>query len=110
MACIYIVISSNLALSYLLIQISYQLDKCAKWNLPVNFLGILWSLTIKLPEASKTIFEVDTSSSQAKGTNSTSFLMCVRNEVELVPLACEDVVTYDQRLLGSSWGNLMIRD
>ena len=29
-------------------------------------------------------------SSQAKGTNSTSFLMCVRNEVELVPLACED--------------------
>ena len=30
------------------------------------------------------------SSSQAKGTNSTSFLTCVRNEVELVPLACED--------------------
>ena len=29
-------------------------------------------------------------SSQAKGTNSTSFLTCVRNEVELVPLACED--------------------
>ena len=31
-------------------------------------------------------------SSQAKGTNSTSFLahVCVRNEVELVPLACED--------------------
>ena len=26
-------------------------------------------------------------SSQAKGTNSTSFLTCVRNEVELVPLA-----------------------
>ena len=34
-------------------------------------------------------------SSQAKGTNSTSFLThvsCVRNEVELVPLACEDDV------------------
>ena len=30
------------------------------------------------------------SSSQTKGTNSTSFLTCVRNEVELVPLACED--------------------
>ena len=30
------------------------------------------------------------SSSQAKGTNSTSFL---RNEVELVPLACEDVLS-----------------
>ena len=30
-------------------------------------------------------------SSQAKGTNSTSFLThAVRNEVELVPLACED--------------------
>ena len=29
-------------------------------------------------------------SSQAKGTNSTSFLPCVRNEVELVPLACKD--------------------
>ena len=29
-------------------------------------------------------------SSQAKGTNSTSFLTHVRNEVELVPLACED--------------------
>ena len=36
-------------------------------------------------------------SSQAKGTNSTSFLTCVRNEVELVPLACEDAgsVGYD---------------
>ena len=32
------------------------------------------------------------SSSQAKGTNSTSFLTHVRNEVELVPLACEDDV------------------
>ena len=31
------------------------------------------------------------SSSQAKGTNSTSFLTHVRNKVELVPLACEDV-------------------
>ena len=31
-------------------------------------------------------------SSQAKGTNSTSFLTHVRNEVELVPLACEDVI------------------
>ena len=30
------------------------------------------------------------SSSQTKSTNSTSFLTCVRNEVELVPLACED--------------------
>ena len=30
------------------------------------------------------------SSSQAKGTKSTSFLTCVRNEVDLVPLACED--------------------
>ena len=29
-------------------------------------------------------------SSQAKGTNSTSFLTHIRNEVELVPLACED--------------------
>ena len=29
-------------------------------------------------------------SSQAKGTKSTSFLTCVRNEVDLVPLACED--------------------
>ena len=34
------------------------------------------------------------SSSQAKGTNSTSFLTHVRNEVELVPLACEDAVAY----------------
>ena len=31
-------------------------------------------------------------SSQAKGTKSTSFHMCVRNEEDLVPLACEDVV------------------
>ena len=30
------------------------------------------------------------SSSQTKGTNSTSFLTYVRNEVDLVPLACED--------------------
>ena len=30
------------------------------------------------------------SSSQAKGTKSTSFLTHVRNEVDLVPLACED--------------------
>ena len=29
-------------------------------------------------------------SSQAKGTKSTSFLTHVRNEVDLVPLACED--------------------
>ena len=30
--------------------------------------------------------------SKAKGTKSTSFLtQCVRNEVDLVPLACEDV-------------------
>ena len=35
-------------------------------------------------------------SSQAKGTNSTLFLTCVRNEVELVPLACEDdPIQYD---------------
>ena len=32
------------------------------------------------------------SSLQAKGTKSTSFLTCVRNEVDLVPLACEDDV------------------
>ena len=32
-------------------------------------------------------------SSQAKGTNSTSFLTHVRDEVELVPLACEDDVS-----------------
>ena len=32
-------------------------------------------------------------SSQAKGTKSTSFLTCVRNEVDLVPLACEDAPT-----------------
>ena len=31
------------------------------------------------------------SSSQAKGTKFTSFLAHVRNEVNLVPLACEDV-------------------
>ena len=31
-------------------------------------------------------------SSQAKGTNSTSFLTHARNEVELVPLACEDAI------------------
>ena len=29
---------------------------------------------------------------QAKGTKSTPFLTCVRNEVDLVPLACEDDV------------------
>ena len=29
-------------------------------------------------------------SSQAKGTQSTSFLTCVRNEVDLEPLACKD--------------------
>ena len=28
--------------------------------------------------------------SEAKGTKSTSFLTCVRNEVDLEPLACED--------------------
>ena len=48
-------------------------------------------------------------SSQAKGTNSTSFLTCVRNEVELVPLAhvrnevelvplaCEDAIFHEIR-------------
>ena len=35
-----------------------------------------------------TVTHSPVSSSQAKGTNSTSFL--TRNEVELVPLACED--------------------
>ena len=39
-----------------------------------------------------------TSSSQAKGTKSTSFLTHVSNEVDLVPLACED---------GSSLGYLV---
>ena len=34
-----------------------------------------------------------TSSSQAKGTKSTSFLTRVRNEVDSVPLACEDGTT-----------------
>ena len=29
---------------------------------------------------------------QAKGSKSTSFLTCVRNEVDLVPLACEDAL------------------
>ena len=29
-------------------------------------------------------------SSQAKGTQSASFLTCVRNEVDLEPLACKD--------------------
>ena len=38
-------------------------------------------------------------SSQAKGTNSTSFLTCVRNEVELVPLACEDVLKQGNEFL-----------
>ena len=36
----------------------------------------------------KTCHSVEGRSSQAKGTNSTSFLT---HEVELVPLACEDV-------------------
>ena len=31
---------------------------------------------------------------QAKGTKSPSFLTCVRNEVDLVPMACEDAVGY----------------
>ena len=33
---------------------------------------------------------IGSTSSQAKGTKSTSFLTHVRNEVDLVPLACED--------------------
>ena len=32
---------------------------------------------------------------QAKGTKSTSFLTCVRNEVDLEPLACKDVQCND---------------
>ena len=42
-------------------------------------------------------FGVYPASSQARGTNSTSF-PCVRNEVELVPLACEDVYPVGFRL------------
>ena len=41
------------------------------------------------------MISVDSASSQAKGTNSTSFLTCVRNEVELVPLDCEDMDPVD---------------
>ena len=35
------------------------------------------------------------SSLQAKGTKSTSFLICIRNEVDLVPLASEDAPHWD---------------
>ena len=41
-------------------------------------------------ENSETLQVGEDASSQAKGTKSTSFLTCVRNEVDLVPLACED--------------------
>ena len=37
------------------------------------------------------------SSLQAKGTKSTSFLTHVRNEVDLIPLACEDDIMYSMR-------------
>ena len=43
-------------------------------------------------------------SSQAKGTSSTPFLTCVRNEVELVPLACEDVHVRKERSGASTLG------
>ena len=41
-------------------------------------------------ENSETLKVGEDTSSQVKGTKSTSFLTCVRNEVDLVPLACED--------------------
>ena len=37
---------------------------------------------------------VELSSMQAKGTKSTSFRTQVRNDVDLVPLACEDAELY----------------
>ena len=43
-----------------------------------------------MPEVNAFIFSA---SLQAKGTNSTSFLTRVRNDVELVPFACEDVLS-----------------
>ena len=39
--------------------------------------------------------EIVDASSQVKGTKSSSFLTCGRNEVDLVPLACEDDVDKD---------------
>ena len=51
----------------------------------------LIGLRLIIVTLSGSLFEFYTNpSSQAKGTNSISFLTCVRNEVELVPLACED--------------------
>ena len=41
------------------------------------------------------------SSSQAKGTKSTSFLTCVRNEVDLEALACEDDGKYVTRIMAA---------
>ena len=38
------------------------------------------------------------SSSQAKGTKSSTFLTRVRNEVDLVPMACEDASDFDQEM------------
>ena len=49
---------------------------------------MLWMLN-------ETVVALKASSSQAKGTKSTSFLtQCVRNEVDLVPLNCEDAKVY----------------
>ena len=41
-------------------------------------------------EPTETLKVGEDASSQANGTKSTSFLTCVRNEVDLEPLACED--------------------
>ena len=57
-----------------------------------------WTFT---SEQQRLSFRV-TASSQAKGTKFTSFLTHIRNEVDFVPLACEDGVTGDQR---QYWGN-----
>ena len=49
---------------------------------------VFWQNSEHLDDFYVTLLHSVLTSSQAKGTNSTLFL---RNEVELVPLACEDV-------------------